>query len=191
VNTYVTPPLKGGITRRNMLTAALPVAGLSLAWAGQGLSQSENNKTNRLGGAWVGDDRRGFRLHHVQIPLDPAGKTAIAHVTPISHAPIPGIDDTTEWNGPLVMTGKDTFEGTIIGYALRQQGLTIFDRIIVGTFVVTLAFTFLDPDTIEGFWWTRFYYPFDGNLLPSGGPDPVRDGPMIMRRMPLVPPPAA
>ncbi len=171
-----------------MLAAVLPAAGLSLAWTGRA---AEGEKVNRLGGAWVGDDGKGFRLNHVQIPLDPAGKTAAVHVTAITNAGIPPvITDATDLNGPMMMTGKDTAEGTLIGYALYRSNPMVWNPTIVGTFVTSVAFTFLDPDTMEGYWWTRFY-PFDGELLPTGGPDPVKQGPMILRRLPFVPPPAA
>jgi len=161
-----------------------------MAWTGRA---AQGNKVNRLGGAWVGDDGRGFRLNHVQIPLDPEGKTAIAHITITTHGgPWPfGINAFTDANGLFMMTGKDTAVGSTVSHALRIADPLVFSREIVGTLVVSMALTFLDPDTIEGYWWTRFY-PFDGvEMLPSGGPDPTRAGPAIMRRVPFVPPPDA
>ena len=180
--------LQGRITRRSLLAAALPLAGTSLALAG---GKSEDKGVNRLGGAWIASDETGFAFTHVQIPLDPAGKTAAVHIYPLTWSQAiadmiagVGADGWSDFVGHLNMIDRDTANATLLGY-FKHSGNPPVIKVIC---VVSGIFQFTDPDTILSDY-TSSFYPPSSDFLPHGDPLPPGAVPaptLTLKRVPFV-----
>jgi hypothetical protein len=175
---FITGLLKGRITRRSMLAAALPAAGMSLALAEEAADGIRGKGHFRLGGAWVGSDDAGLVLNHVQIPLDPEGKTAALRVSSLSYGPsIAGsltllqADSESDFVGQLNMISHDTAQGRIVGCAIASGNPPVITAIIV----VSGLFQFTDPDTMVANY-TYSIFPPSADGLPHG--DPLPPGPV-------------
>lgn len=188
MKTLVNGLLKGRITRRSLLAATLPFAGASLALGG---SQSADKGVYRLGGSWIGTDNTGFAFTHLQVPLDPAGKTAAIHLYPLTWSQAMaeafaalGGDGGSDWVGHVNMIDRDTANGTVLGYLTHSGN----PQVVILIFVVSGIFRFTDRDTILCDY-TTSYYPPSSDYLPHG--DPFPPGPMpgatiTLKRVPVL-----
>lgn len=184
MNTSTTGLLKGGITRRHLLAAALPAAALSVAWQGQAAGSSQGNKVNRLGGIFIAHTENGVLIFsHTQIPLDPEGKTAALFLDLAKYSPdtaffmdLKGADSVSPFVGSIHMTNKDTAEGSIMGYALSSQNGVVPPGI----------FHFTSP---EADWTSAIYLPsLDGDGLPGDLLAPPGPGARLyFNRVPFIP----
>jgi hypothetical protein len=193
MKTPITGLLKGGITRRSMLAAVLPAAGLSLAMNGHAES---DNRVNRLGGGWIAYNADTL-FSHMQIPLDPEGKSAalILDVATYSEStaqflalPEVGADSFTSFVGSIHMTGKDEAEGTIMAYGLASGNPPV-PPLLKFIMVISALFQFTSPDTMECDW-TYAIYPPSNDGLPHGDPWPpgiLVGEKLFFNRVPFVP----
>ena len=181
--------LNGKMMRRSMLAAALPAAGMSLAWAGQKVDSPEVDGRMRLGGAWIANDGAGFVFTHTQIPLDSAGKTAALHISLLSYAEAGagliaqlGGDTISDFAGKIQMTARDQAEATILGYVQKSGN----PRVITAIWLIKGSFVFTDPDTLTGEYTNSIYPPsLDG--LPHGDPLLSFPGaPLTLNRVPMM-----
>lgn len=185
MKTFITGLLRGRLTRRNMLAAVLPATGISLAWTQQAMA---GQKVNRLGGAWIGADGAGLLLNHIQIPLDPEGKTAALHVHSMTYSQANaglftalGADTLTDFAGPAVMISKDTAQATLLGYVQASGNPPAVTAIVV----LPSIFRFADSDTIVGDY-SISAFPPSADGMPHGDPlppGPVPAPPITLRRV--------
>lgn len=151
-----------------MLAAVLPAAGLSVA-----LADNTSGKARfRLGGAWIGTDGAGFIFNHLQIALDPAGKTAALRSGPVTinqaNADLLnglGADTASDFVSQASMISDDTAKTTLIGYALASGNPPQMKAI----FVFPGTYTFTGPDTMEANY-SLLIFPPSADGLPHGDP---------------------
>ncbi len=180
--------LQARITRRSLLAAALPAAGVSLAWAGE---KSGDEGAYKLGGSWIAvEEGTGLIMNELITPLDPAGKTATLRFETVAYGPAlaallgaVGADILTAFVGHMSMTGRDTAKGLEVGYVVAS-GTT---PTIIGVMQISNRFKFTDPDTMISEYVSALYPPSpDG--LPHGTPilGPVSGAPVTNKRVPLL-----
>ncbi len=169
MKTSVTGLLQGRITRRNLLAAVLPAAGVSLAIGGE---KPQEHGRFRLGGSWIAFDNNGLLLNQLMVPLDPAGKTAALFVTPISYGQgtadfviMFGGDSLSDIAGSMKMTGRDTAESRGIYYVLHSGNPTAVKAVLE----IRSQFQFTDTDTMMSEYTTYVYAP-SADGLPHGQP---------------------
>ena len=126
--------LKGRITRWGFLALLLIAAGATVGW----MHPKETQKQYKFGGGWIGTDGAGALWSVLQIPLDPAGRTAAIRVGNLAA----GTGTGTEATGEGEMISRDTAKWSIVAYA-QAAGPPLQTKAI---FVYTGTFKFTDPD---------------------------------------------
>lgn len=187
---FKTGLLKGRITRRSLLAAVLPATGLSLAWANGARADCGAKGHFQLGGAWIGTDNAGFALNHVQIPLDPEGKTAALRVSALSYGSAVAdlltelkANTESDFVGQLDMISHDTAKLSMVGYALASGNPPVIWAIIV----VSGLCQFTDRDTMVSNY-TFSLFPPSADGLPHDNPllGPVPAPTLTLKRVPFV-----
>ncbi len=112
-------------------------------------SQSNGSRQMQLGGGFIGSGN-GAIFDALQIPLDPAGRTAALHLKLHTWSPAYagllakfGADTVTESTGQVEMTGRDTFKVCWIAYLIKQAN----PPVIQGIMVLTGNARFTGPDS--------------------------------------------
>lgn len=120
MKTLLNKLLKCRITRWGFLAVLLIAAGATVA--------AMNQKHPQLGGGFIGNNGAGNVWNALQIPLDPAGRTAAVRVNMTAYnAEFAGLlaalgaDTVTEFVGELAMISRDTAKYGSVAYA-NQQG---------------------------------------------------------------------
>jgi len=135
----------------------------------------------QLGGGFIGSGG-GIIFDALQIPLDPAGRTAALHHKILAwNADTAnliakfGADTLTEGTGQVEMTGRDTFKLSWVAYAVKQGNPPLIRLIIV----LNGAAQFTGPDsydiTSSLYVYTAFEnlpYFTDADADDDGFPDP-------------------
>ena len=187
----VTGLLKGRITRRRLLAAVLPAAGVSLAWAGEKSDEhggdDQHPQSFKLEGAWVArvPSFPPLLWTYILVP-DPSGRRAsisgsIQVAVPVREMFPPLLADQ-EYISPLVgemvMTGHDTMKFTAIWYGLKKlvpSNQNPFEEQVVNIGVTSGEGKFIGPGKLTGAHHMAFYYPeadADGDGLPDPGQVP-------------------
>ncbi len=191
MNTFKTSA-KGRIARRSMLAALLPAAGASLALAkGKGDNSGKDKKDDsgcfRLGGSFIGRDDDGTLLNFIQVPLDPAGKTASTQVMVAELSKngaglltALGADALSNHVGEMKMISPDTAQQTAIGYAIATGNPVTVKAI----HLVSATARFVDHDTIMYSYASTVYAP-SADGLPHGNPllGPLPPIPAVLKRI--------
>ena len=146
MKTFVTGLLKGRRTRWGMLAVLLAAGGLSLAWM--------HPKQYQLGGGFIGSGGAGI-WNVLQIPLDPAGRTAALRVNSPTYSPqIAGLFAALG----ATANGSDAVgEAEMISRDTARYGSVFYGRMEVpgnpqeinSIFVMTGTVKFTGPDTVE------------------------------------------
>jgi hypothetical protein len=165
---FITGLLKGRITRWSILAAgAALVVLLGTAASDQGKGQY------KLGGTFIGNNGANI-WSGLNIPLDPAGRTAVLRVnvsTPGSGVAellsAFGADTLTEFVGEEAMTGLDTAKYGTIAYANKQGNPP--QRCAIWVMNGTLKFTGPDTFVVD---YTVDIYPAALDADSDGFPDP-------------------
>lgn len=132
-----------------VLTIFAVVMAAFLAFGLSVQGQSKDGPQMQLGGGFIGSGG-GVVFDAVQVPLDPAGRTAALHLK--FHAWSPalagllagfGADSLTEAAGQIEMTGQDTFKVSWVAYAIQQGN----PQVIRGIMVLTGTAQFTGPDS--------------------------------------------
>ncbi len=190
MKTFKTGLLKGRITRRSLLTAVLPTAGLSLAWARGEQDQSLAKGHIQLGGAWIGTQESGHAFSQVQIPLGPEGNTAAIRMILLNYGQSVAnllaafkANQVSDWVGPARMISRNTAKATFVGY-LQALGTVLDIKAIV---VINALFQFTDADTFLGNYTNSVYLP-SADFLPHGDPvvGPLIGETLTWKRVPLL-----
>ena len=163
------------------LVAAAAAAFLLLSLNVQ--SQSNANAQMKLGGTFIGSGG-GLLWSALQVPLDPAGRTAAIRINNISYGTdlagllaAFGADTLTEDIGQGEMISRDTFKWRFVGYGTKQGNPPLIQLIVV----VTGTGTFNGPDSFVVNYTIDFYLPTadaDGDGLPDPGTTPVLSIPL-------------
>ncbi len=149
--------------------------------------KDDNSGSFRLGGSFIGRDEVGNLLNLIQIPLDPAGKTASTHVMlpelPQSTADLLtafGADALSNYVGEMKMVSFDTAKQTGIGYMVATGN----PLVVKGIHLVSATARFVDPDTIIYTYISTLYAPSaDGR--PQGKPllGPLPPAQAVLKRV--------
>ena len=186
--------LKGRLTRWGFLAGLLIAVGASVAW--------NNEAQYKLGGSFIGNDGTGNIWNALQIPLDPAGRTAALRLKTVTYsADLAGLlatfgaDTLTELTTQAEMISRDTAKYAFVGYATKQGNPPLICLIFVMR--GTLKFTGPDSFVVN---YTIDVYPGPANVLglpnadadadgyPDTGATPVYSipgGPETAKRVPL------
>jgi hypothetical protein len=174
--------------RRSLIVLALAVL-VPLALAAANDSQPQY----KLGGAFIGHSSTGNLWNSLQIPLDPAGRTAALRVSLATYGPdlawlltAFGADTVGESVGEQAMIKSDTAKYRTVGYA-TARGNPPQVRLIV---VMTGMLQFADTDNITVTYTLDCYLPTadaDGDGYPDPGAVPVVSVPGMdyARRVPI------
>jgi hypothetical protein len=163
--------LKGRITRWGFLAVLLIAAGATVGW--------KNQRQYQLGGGWIGSNGAGNIWNALQIPLDPAGRTAALRVNLTTYnannaglLSLFGANSQTEAVGEMEMISRDTAKyGTV--YYLQQQGNPPTLCAIV---VMTGTIKFTGPDNMDVAYTATVYSPSadaDKDGFPDAGVPPA------------------
>jgi hypothetical protein len=127
-----------------MLTALVIGAAASIGWM--------NQRQYQLGGGWIGNNGAGNIWNALQIPLDPAGRTAALRIhLPIYNTEFAGLltalgaDSISDAVGEVKMVGRNTANYRAVLY-LRAQGNPPALRAIA---VQDGTVTYTGPDNLE------------------------------------------
>jgi hypothetical protein len=114
-------------------------------------SQSKASPQMQLGGGFIGSSN-GIIFDALQVPLDPAGRTAALHLKfhnwlaeTAGLLSAFGADTLTESTGQVKMTGRNTFNVSWIAYGIKQGNPPLIRLIIV----YTGAAQFTGPDSYD------------------------------------------
>jgi hypothetical protein len=166
--------LKGRITRWGFLAVLLIAAGATVGW--------KNQRQYQLGGGFIGSGGAGI-WNALQIPLDPAGRTAALRVSSGTLSPqfaglfaaLGATGGGSDNVGEVEMISHDTARFGTLGYGrMEVPGNPLQINTI---FVMTGTVKFTGPDTIE-VTYTINVYPVNVPGLPNadvngdGYPDP-------------------
>jgi hypothetical protein len=169
MKSFITGLPKGRRTRWSMLAAVLAAAGLSVAWLAQPAYQ--------LGGAFVGGGG-GNVWNALQIPLDPAGRTAAFRVNQVAYdenlaglLAAFGATQMSDVVGEGEMINRDTGKARIMGYLTQQGGHPQVCAIAV--FTITMQFTGPDRFVMN---YTVDVYPGPANTAGLSNADADGDG---------------
>jgi hypothetical protein len=189
MKTSVTGLLKGRITRRRLLAAVLPAAGVSLAWAGEKSDEhgrdDQHHRSFKLEGAWVArvPSIPPLLWTYIMSP-DPSGLRATLSGSIVVKVPArqwfaPLFDDqeyASPMVGEMVMTGHNTAKFTSIWYGLKRvDPPNPFEEQVVNIGVSSGESRFIGPGKAEVTHHMAFYYPAadaDGDGLPDPGQAP-------------------
>jgi len=166
MKTLLSKLLKSRITRWGLLAVLLIAAGATVGW--------KNERHYQLGGGWI-FSQPGALYSALQIPLDPAGKTAAIRINAITYDPgtagllaAYGADTMSENTGEAEMTSRDSGKWAFVSYGLAQGNPPQIRAIFVS--VGTLKFT--GPDTLEVSYTLKAYdaaADTDGDGFPDTG----------------------
>ena len=172
MKTATTRWFKGGIPRWGLAAALVIGAAASIGWMNQGRCQ--------LGGGWIGNNGAGNIWNALQIPLDPAGRTAALRIhLPIYNTDFAGLlaalgaDTFNDAVGEVKMVGRDTADYRTVFYLHAQGNPPTLRAIAVNAGTVK----FTGPDNLEVAY-TIDVYPVNVPGLPNadadadGFPDP-------------------
>jgi hypothetical protein len=154
--------LKGRITRWGFLAVLLIAAGATVGW----MHPKETQKQYRFGGGWIGTDGAGTLWSVLQIPLDPAGRTAAIRVNTLA-----GGLGNTEATGEGEMISRDTAKWTLMTYVTQGNPPQVSQ---IWVLVGTLKFT--GPDSWEINYTVKIYQAADdanGDGFPDAGATPI------------------
>jgi hypothetical protein len=160
--------LKGEITKWSLPALLVAVVALSIAWSDGG------HRRYQLGGGWI-FSAPGAVYSALQIPLDPAGKTAAIRINAITYDPgtagllaAYGADTLSENTGEAEMTSRDSGKWAFVSYGLAQGNPPQIRAIFVS--VGTLKYT--GPDSLEVSYTLKAYdaaADTDGDGFPDTG----------------------
>jgi len=160
--------LNGRLTRWGFLAVLLLAAGATVA--------GMKDRQYQLGGAFIGNGGAGI-WNALQIPLDPAGRTAALRVSSGTLSPqfaglFAALDATgggSDNVGEMEMISRDTARFGTVAYAREQVPGNPLQ--INSIFVMTGTVKFTGPDTIV-VTYTINVYPAGADVNGDGYPDP-------------------
>ncbi len=165
MKTLINRLLQGRIARWGFLAALLIAVGASVGWMNQGHYQ--------LGGGWIFSAPDTIYTA-LQIPLDPAGRTAAIRVHAMTYdlgtaglVTAFGADTLSESTGEAEMTGRNTAKWTLVAYGQAQGNPPQIRAICVSA--GTLQFT--GPNSL-GILYTLKVYAATADADGDGFPDP-------------------
>jgi len=174
MKTCITGLLKRRITHWGILAAMLIVVGATVGWKDQEHSQRQY----QLGGAFIGNNGAGSTWNALQIPLDPAGRTAAIRIRTTTYSAdfagllaAFGADTLTEFTTQAEMISRDTAKYAAVGYGLKQANPPLICLIMVMR--GTLEFTGPDSIVVN---YTVDVYPGPANGLGLPNADVDADG---------------
>jgi hypothetical protein len=187
MKTLINGLLKGRITRWGFLAVLLIAVGASVGWM--------NQRHYKLGGGFIGSGGAGI-WNALQIPLDPAGRTAALRVnTATFSSPFAGLlaalgatGGVSDNVGEMEMISHDTARFGTVAYAREQ--VTGNPLQINTIWVMTGTVKFTGPDTIA-VTYTINVYPVNVPGLPNadvngdGYPDPGAQPILIPGALPI------
>jgi hypothetical protein len=172
MKTATTRWFKSRIPRWGLLTALVIGAAATVGWM--------NQRQCQLGGGWIGNNGTGNIWNALQIPLDPAGRTAALRIhLPIYNAEFAellaalGADGISDAAGEVKMVRRNTANYRTLLYLHAQGSPPTLRAIAVNAGTVT----YTGPDNIEVAY-TLDVYPVNVPGLPNadadadGFPDP-------------------
>jgi hypothetical protein len=186
MKTFVTGLLKGRITRRRLLAAVLPAAGVSLAWAGERSDEhgrdDHHSQSYKLEGSWIAKVV-GMPLQwtYTLTPDSSGRKAAMFGTIQVAIRPavvnpdlFPDLEYISDMVGELVMTGHDTMKFTAVWYGMKKA--VPFDKVVfIG--VNSGKGKFTGPGQSQVTHHLAFYDPIvadaDGDGLPDPGQAPA------------------
>ena len=187
MKTLVNGLLKGRITRWGFLAVLLIAAGATVGW--------KNQRQYQLGGAFIGSGGAGI-WNALQIPLDPAGRTAALQVSTGAYSPgfaallaaLGATGGGSDFVGEVEMISHDTARFGTLGYARMEVPGNPLQ--VNSIFVMTGTVKFTGPDDIEVAY-TINVYPVNVPGFPNadvngdGYPDPGAQPIVIPGALPI------
>jgi hypothetical protein len=170
MKTIVNNLLQGRIKRWVCLATLLAAIGASVGWM--------NQKHYQLGGGFIGGDGAGGLWNAVQIPLDPAGRTAaIRVVTTARDAGLTQLlamfgivaDTFSDGVGEDQMISKDTAKWSMVAYAQKKGDDGGLQIVAILVYTGTWKFTGPDNTVLE---MSLTVYPAAADADKDGFPDP-------------------
>jgi len=153
------------------VTAVAIGAATSIGWMSQRQCQ--------LGGGWIGNNGAGNIWNALQIPLDPAGRTAATRIhLPIYNTDFAGLlaalgaDTISDAVGEVKMVGRNTANYRTVFYLHAQGNPPTLSAIAVNAGTVT----YTGPDNFEVAYTIDVYLPgadADADGLPDPGSVPI------------------
>jgi hypothetical protein len=173
MKTLLNKLLKGRISRWGFLALLLLAVGATVGW--------KNQRQYQLGGGWIGSGGAGI-WNALQIPLDPAGRTAALRVKTATLSPefaglyaaLGATGVGSDSVGEMEMISRDTARFGTVGYGREQ--VTGNPLQINSIFVMTGTVKFTGPDTIEVTYTINVYPALadaDGDGFPEAGAEPI------------------
>lgn len=181
MKTLLNKLLQSRITRWGLI-AALPIAvGVTVGWKNQGHYQ--------LGGGWIGGGGAGI-WSALQIPLDPAGRTAALQVSSATFseqfaglfAALGATGNGSDAIGEMEMISRDTARYGTLTYAV--QDVPGNPKQINSILLMTGTVKFTGPDTIV-VTYTINVYPAAADANGDGYPDPGSEPILIPGVLPI------
>ena len=166
--------LKGRITRWGFLAVLLIAVGATVGW----MDPKETHRQYQLGGGFIGSGGGGAGIWNaLQIPLDPAGRTAALRVSTVTLSPqfaglfaaLGATAGGSDNVGEMEMINHDTARFGTVGYGREQAPGNPLQ--INTIFVMTGTVKFTGPDTIK-VTYTINVYPALADADSDGYPDP-------------------
>ena len=173
MKTFINKLLKGRFTRWGFLAVLVIAAGATVA--------GMNQRQYQLGGGWIGSGGAGI-WNALQIPLDPAGRTAALRVNTATLSPgfaglLAALGATAGGSdnvGEMEMVSRDTARFGTVGYG-REQGSG--NPLQINTiWVMTGTVKFTGPDTIVVNYTINVYPALadaDGDGFPEADAEPI------------------
>jgi len=162
--------LRNGIAKWSLPTLLIALVATSIAWSNQG------RRHYQLGGGFIGSGGAGI-WNALQIPLDPAGRTAALRVKTATLSPefaglyaaLGATGVGSDSVGEMEMISQDTARFGTVAYAREQVPGNPLQ--INSILVMTGTVKFTGPDTIE-VTYTINVYPTAADVNGDGYPDP-------------------
>ena len=176
MKTCINKLLRSNITKWSLPAVLIALVAASLAWSDGG------HRRYQLGGGWIGSGGAGI-WNALQIPLDPAGRTAALRVSSATYSPqfaglFAALGATAGWSdnvGEVEMISRDTARFGTLGYGrVEAPGNPLQVNTI---FAMTGTVKYTGPDTFQ-VTYTINVYPVDVPGFPNadvngdGYPDP-------------------
>jgi hypothetical protein len=173
MKTLLNKLLKGRITRLGFLAVLLIAAGATVA--------GMNQRQYQLGGGFIGNGGAGI-WNALQIPLDPAGRTAALRVSTGTYSPgfatllaaLGATGGGSDNVGEMEMISRDTARFGTVGYGREQVSGNPLQ--INTIFVMTGTVKFTGPDNIKVTYTINVYPALadgDGDGYPDPGAQPI------------------
>ena len=181
MKTLLNKLLKGRLTRWGFLALLLIAAGATVGW--------KNQRQYQLGGGFIGSGGAGI-WNALQIPLDPAGRTAALRVSSGTLSPqfaglfaaLGATGGGSDNVGEMEMISHDTARFGTVAYGREQVPGNPLQ--INSIFVMTGTVKFTGPDTIE-VTYTINVYPAAADVNGDGYPDPGAQPIVIPGALPI------